>query len=64
MPAVDRVFLANLADDPGENTNVAAAHPDVVARLTAVRDAAFADIARERPTSKGENKRKNKARGK
>lgn len=34
----DALFLANLADDPGERTNLAKARPEVVARLTAIRE--------------------------
>lgn len=36
--------LFDLASDPGETTNVAAANPDVVARLQASADAARADL--------------------
>ena len=36
--------LYNLADDPGESRDVAAAHPDVVARLQKVAAAARADL--------------------
>jgi arylsulfatase A-like enzyme len=36
--------LFDLANDPGETTNVAAANPDVVARLQASADAARADL--------------------
>jgi arylsulfatase A-like enzyme len=31
-------FLVNLADDPGETTNRAAAHPDIVARLRKIHE--------------------------
>jgi len=34
----DRRFLVNLADDPSERANVAAAHPDVVQRLERLHD--------------------------
>jgi arylsulfatase A-like enzyme len=37
-------LLYDLADDPGETTNVAAAHPDVVARLDARLDAWRKDL--------------------
>jgi arylsulfatase A len=42
------VTLYNLADDPGEKTNVAAKHPDVVKRLTAQLDGIIA-AGRSRP---------------
>ena len=35
----DKLFLANLADDPGESTNVAVAHEEIVARLRAKYEA-------------------------
>ena len=31
-------FLVNLADDPGETTNRAAAHPEIVARLRKIHE--------------------------
>jgi hypothetical protein len=34
VPPEDAVFLANLADDPGERTNRAPERPDLVASLT------------------------------
>lgn len=37
-------FLANLADDPGERTNVADGHPDVVKRLTRLHEKWMADV--------------------
>jgi arylsulfatase A-like enzyme len=38
LSAEDRkLFLANIADDPGETKNLAKAHPDVVARLRELR---------------------------
>jgi arylsulfatase len=36
--------LFNLDDDPGEQNNVAAQHPDVVARLSALAEPARADL--------------------
>jgi arylsulfatase A-like enzyme len=33
VPPEDAVFLANLADDPGERTNLARERPDLVAAL-------------------------------
>lgn len=36
--------LYNLADDPGETRDLAAAHPDIVARLQKIADAARADL--------------------
>jgi len=45
--SVDQQFLANLADDPGEQSNVAAEHPGVVEELTALHDAWLADVERE-----------------
>lgn len=49
MPAgysTDRIELAlfNLTDDPGEQNNVAAQHPDVVRQLTAYAESARADL--------------------
>ncbi|MEU7834799.1 sulfatase-like hydrolase/transferase [Nonomuraea sp. NPDC049129] len=35
LPPAEPVFLADLADDPGETVNRAADHPDLVAELTA-----------------------------
>ena len=35
----DVTFLVDLEADPGETTNVAAEHPDVVARLTGLHEA-------------------------
>lgn len=35
LPPADPVFLADLADDPGESVNLAGDHPDLVAELTA-----------------------------
>jgi len=37
--AAEETFLSNLADDPGETNNLAAAHPDIVARLTELHEA-------------------------
>ncbi|MBI1318210.1 MAG: sulfatase-like hydrolase/transferase [Candidatus Hydrogenedens sp.] len=45
--AVDSPFLANLADDPGEQTNRAAEHPELIEQLTAVHEAWLADVERE-----------------
>jgi len=45
--SVDQQFLANLAEDPGERTNVAAEHPEVVKELTALHEAWLADVERE-----------------
>ena len=41
-------FLVNLREDPSETTNVAAAHPDVVARLKRLHGLWEAGLARER----------------
>lgn len=38
MAGSDRVSLYDLATDPGETKDVAAAHPEVVARLTTLLD--------------------------
>lgn len=35
----DKLFLANLANDPSERTNLAAQHPEIVTRLRATHDA-------------------------
>jgi len=40
----DKPFLVDLDTDPGETTNLADKHPDVVKRLLAVAEAARADI--------------------
>jgi hypothetical protein len=40
----DKVFLADLDADPGERTNLADAHPDVVEELTADAEAWRASI--------------------
>jgi arylsulfatase len=36
--------LFNLEDDPGEKTNLASAHPDLVKKLSALAEAARADL--------------------
>lgn len=36
QPAVDKLFLANLKDDIGEQRNVASEHPDLIAELQAI----------------------------
>jgi arylsulfatase A len=38
-PPPDPVFLVNLREDPGERTNLAASHPEMVKRLTALHEA-------------------------
>jgi arylsulfatase A-like enzyme len=46
----DNPFLVNLADDPGESRNLAAAHPEVVKRLQQRRQTYEADMqSRSRP---------------
>ena len=40
----DKLFLVNLADDPGETTNEAAFHEDVVTRLRARYEAFRGEI--------------------
>jgi arylsulfatase A-like enzyme len=40
----DGLILTNLADDPRERHNVAAAHPDIVERLAALHDAWRVDV--------------------
>jgi arylsulfatase A len=42
----DAPFLVNMADDPGEQSNVASAHPDLVAQLTEMHEAWVVDVAR------------------
>ena len=54
-PQVDKLFLANLDKSPGEANNLKSQHPELVARLQAIRDKHVADIAREnelRPKAK------------
>ena len=46
-PERDRLFLADLVADPGERVNLAAEHPELVARLTAAHEAWAAKTARE-----------------
>lgn len=41
----DRIELFDLAKDPGESTDLSAAHPDQVSRLTALHDAWLAEMA-------------------
>ena len=41
-------FLVNLKDDPAEKTNLAAAHPEIVARLKGLRAEWEAELARDR----------------
>lgn len=49
-PSPDKVQLYNVAEDIGETTNVAAEHPEIVARLQAAYDEHVADIqANQRP---------------
>jgi len=43
----DRVFLSNMAADVTERHNIAAAHPQVVARLTALHEQWAAEAARQ-----------------
>ncbi len=43
----DRLFLANLKDDIGERTNLAAKHPQIVDRLQQLRTQYLADIESE-----------------
>ena len=43
----DRLFLCDLAEDIGEMKNVAADHPDIVARMLKIREQNAADIDRE-----------------
>jgi arylsulfatase A-like enzyme len=45
---VNGVELYDMESDPGESKNVAAAHPDVVARLRAATEAWFRDVASTR----------------
>jgi arylsulfatase A len=49
--------LYNLATDVGETTNVAAEHPDVVARLTALADAMRADLGDQLTEAPGTGRR-------
>lgn len=44
LPSESRVFLTDLASDPGESRNVADQHPDVVTALSAAAQAWRADI--------------------
>lgn len=44
-PTGDRLFLANLARDPGEKTNLAAEHPQVVERLAKLHAAWRTQVA-------------------
>lgn len=41
-------FLVNLRDDPGETTNLACAHPEIVAQLRSLRSKWEASLPRER----------------
>ncbi len=43
----DRIFLSNLANDPGERNNVAKANPEVVRRLTQLHQAWAKTLKRE-----------------
>jgi hypothetical protein len=45
--------LFDLQEDPGETTNVAAAHPEVVARLQRLADRARADLGDKLTKAKG-----------
>jgi len=49
--------LFNLADDPGEQTNVLDDHPEVVARLQKLADVARADLGDEHQKLAGKNRR-------
>ena len=49
--------LFNLKDDVGETTNVAAEHPEIVARLQAYAAKARVDLGDEATGQKGENVR-------
>src|SRR5262249_18752375 len=49
--------LYNLRDDPGETRNVASAHPEIVARLQKLVDAARADLGDSLTGAKGANVR-------
>ena len=54
-PSVDKIFLANLETNPGEEQNLMSQNPEVVSRLQAIRDRHVADIEREngmRPKAK------------
>ncbi len=44
-------FLVNLKDDPSEKTNLAASHPDIVARLKRLREEWEAELARDQGRS-------------
>ncbi|MGB1816864.1 MAG: hypothetical protein ACPHJ3_16010, partial [Rubripirellula sp.] len=46
-PTVDKLFLANLDVNEGEETNLESKHPEVVATLQAIRDKHVADIVRQ-----------------
>jgi arylsulfatase A-like enzyme len=49
--------LFNLAEDPAESRNVLAEHPDVVARLHKLAEAARADLGDEHQKMPGKNRR-------
>ena len=46
-PPVDKLFLANLEISQGEENNLQSQHPEVVAKLQAIRDKHVADIVRD-----------------
>ncbi|MEM1227450.1 MAG: sulfatase-like hydrolase/transferase [Planctomycetota bacterium] len=47
MPKVDRLFLANLQDDLGEQRNLAAEHPEIVQELRRLAESHIASIDAE-----------------
>ena len=49
LPGAPSFELYNLADDPGERKNLAAAHPEVAGRLKAAYEAWFQDVGSTRP---------------
>ena len=51
-------ILFNIEDDPGETRNVAAAHPDIVKRLSAMADAARRDLGDSQQKMTGSGVRK------
>ena len=56
-PKPDQTLLFNVESDPGEEKDIAAEHPEIVARLQKLADAAREDLGDERTKQPGKNRR-------
>jgi arylsulfatase A len=56
-PHPDKTLLFNVKSDPGETKDLAADHPEVVARLQKLAEAAREDLGDERENRPGKNRR-------